>query len=187
MLSDPLVAALITLTGAITAAFIGLIGKFLYDLRLARRKDRLERINAQLRNLFGPLYATDLVARELWLTFRKTYRTSGSYFSDTSPPTEEEKKTWRLWMTTVFMPLNERMETVVTANADQVPETDMPSALLLLSSHIHAYKPVIGRWAEGDFSEHRAPIPYPAKELREYIHGHYSRLKAEQANLLGSR
>jgi hypothetical protein len=82
------------------------------NLRLSERKDRLERINRQLGELYGPLFATASASNAAWLTFRSQYRPTGAYWGGTGPkPTPEEAAAWRLWITTVFMPLNRQMAT----------------------------------------------------------------------------
>ena len=40
-------------------ALLGFAVKYLNDIKIAQRKDRLDRINQQLKFLYGPLYAID--------------------------------------------------------------------------------------------------------------------------------
>jgi len=44
-----------TLLVTVTLALIGFLVKYINDLAIARRKDKLERVNLQLKNLYGPL------------------------------------------------------------------------------------------------------------------------------------
>ena len=46
-----------TIAFAILSGVVGFLAKGVYDLWAARRKDRLERVNQQLKLLYGPLYA----------------------------------------------------------------------------------------------------------------------------------
>jgi hypothetical protein len=88
----------VTLLVTAFLAFIGYIVKYLNDVAMARRKDRLDRINQQLRNLYGPLYAIDQASGIAWQAFRSRYRKKQSYFRSNPPPNEEDLKAWRLWM-----------------------------------------------------------------------------------------
>lgn len=42
---------------AVMLAFVGYFATYLDNLRIARRRDRLDRINRQLKELYGPLLA----------------------------------------------------------------------------------------------------------------------------------
>jgi hypothetical protein len=180
-----LASALLTLSGGIVAAVLGSVFKYFYDLRIARRKDRLDRVNLQLRLLYGPLYATDLAAREAWLAFRRKCRPNvDSFWHDSPPPTSQEAAEWRVWTTDVFMPLNERMERTIVENADLLPGSTIPVALLTMCAHVAAYKAIRKKWSAGNFSEHNSPIQYPWQEFRAHVTSTFQELKEEQAVLL---
>jgi hypothetical protein len=179
------VVAYLSLVGALVAALTAAAGKYFYDLRIARRKDRLERVNAQLRRLYGPLLALDLAALEAWTSFRRTWRPDRPYWDGTPLPSEAEAEAWRIWMTSVFMPLNERMEHTIVENADLLVEPEIPRPLLTFCAHVAAYKAIRTRWEKGDFTEHAAPVEYPEAALREYVQRHFAALKNEQTLLLG--
>jgi hypothetical protein len=175
----------LALAGALLGAVTAAAWKYAYDLRIARRKDRLERVNAQLRLLYGPLFALDLAAREAWSSFRKRWRPGRPYWSEPPLPSEEEAEAWRVWMTAVFMPLNERMERAIVEHADLLVESEMPRVLLAFCAHVASYKAIVARWERGDFSEHAAPLEYPEEELREYVRRRFTDLKDQQRLLLG--
>ena len=177
---------LIPLLVTIILAFVGYIVKYINDIAMARRKDRLDRINQQLRNLYGPLYATDRALNIAWDAFRSRYRPHQSFFRSQPPPSHEDLAAWRLWMSEVFMPLNLRMERIIVENADLMLEDEMPECFSLLSAHIAAYKPVLKRWQLGDNSEHNSFSAYPTN-LRDYIETSYRQLKKKQALLLGHK
>ncbi|MBV9470132.1 MAG: hypothetical protein JO316_08465 [Abitibacteriaceae bacterium] len=167
-------------------ALIGFAAKYLNDKKIAERKDRLDRINQQLKLLYGPLYATDQAAKTAWIAFRAEYRPGKeSYWQSTPPPTKGEAEAWRLWMTEVFMPLNLRLEKTVGENADLLIEERIPECLLLMVAHVSAYKAVLKRWENGDFSEHVSLVSYPFQEVRTYVETSFMNLKKEQARLLG--
>jgi hypothetical protein len=66
---------------------------------------------------------------QIYREFLRTHlRTIGkSAFEDSTPPTDEEKHDWRLWMTTVFMPTNRRLYELVVTQADLLIEEDVPA------------------------------------------------------------
>jgi hypothetical protein len=100
-------------------ALVGFGAKYLNDKKIAQSKGRLDRVNQQLRLLYGPLYATDQAARTVWIQFRSKYRPAQkSYWGSSQQPTKEEAEAWRLWMTEVYMPLNLLLEKTIVENAD---------------------------------------------------------------------
>lgn len=166
-------------------ALLGFAVKYLNDIKIAQRKDRLDRINQQLKLLYGPLYAIDQAGNTAWEAFREKNRPGGSYWSSTPPPTESEKEVWRLWMREVFMPLNLRLEKTIVENADLLIENKMPESLLLFIAHVSAYKAVLRRWENNDYSEHISLVNYPRQEVRTYAEESFADLKHEQERLLG--
>src|SRR5581483_3044179 len=92
---DPTVAAALVGVGA---ALFGYFVKYATDIRLAQRNDRLERINRQLSEFYGPLLALTRASDESWQAFRKRYRPgAGSYWKADPPLTAEDALVWRLW------------------------------------------------------------------------------------------
>lgn len=182
----PIMPAILALTGAIAAAILGAFAKYWWDLRIARRKDKLERVSAQLKQLYGPLYVTDLAAREVWLAFwRKLGR--NPQVDEEVPFTEDEDREWRIWVTEVFTPLNERIERTIVENADLLENDGIPPGLLTMCAHIACYKAIRKKWADNIFTENAAPIDYPWQAFREHVVPTFEALKAEQARLLAHK
>src|SRR5215813_6894073 len=170
---------------SILLALVGYAAKYLNDLSIARRKDRLDRVNHQLTDLYGPLLALTSASNAAWETFRSMHRPTGGFWSDSPPPTPQEAAAWRLWMTEVFAPLNIRMVDIVLAHADLLEGEDMPPCLLELAAHVFAYKPVLKNWEQQDFSEHRTPLNFPREALMAYVTASFAHTKREQSYLLG--
>ena len=173
-------------------AVIGYFIKYRIDLRLAQRNDRLERINRQLSEFYGPLLALTRSSGQSWQAFRQRYRPPGSesFWKSDPPPTRDDTIAWRLWMTTVFMPVHQRMMELVLNRADLIEEPEMPPCLLDLCAHVNGYQAILKEWETGEISMARADnisvVNFPGQELAEYAATAFSRLKAEQARLLGS-
>jgi hypothetical protein len=182
--------AVVTLIGVGVAA-IGYFVKYRMDLALEQRNGRLERINRQLSEFYGPLLALTRSSDESWQAFRKRYRPGGGSFWKPDPPlTREDTIAWRQWMTTVFMPLHQRMMDLVLQHAALIEEPEMPSCLLVMCVHVAGYQAILKEWETGEISVAREDnisiVNFPGQELADYAATAFSRLKAEQASLLGS-
>lgn len=176
----------ITIIASILVATSGYIAKYLNDLRLAQRKERLDRIDKQLRELYGPLFALHHTATAAWFAFREKYRKGITpYWSQDNPPNEEEAAAWRLWHTEVFIPINEKIVLLVQEHADLIEEAQMPQFLLDLSVHVAAFKPISKAWETKDYSKHTSLRTYPRPEMEKYVQHHYERLQKEQAKMMG--
>jgi hypothetical protein len=184
------VLEIVTLVGVLVAA-IGYFAKYATDLRLAQRNDRLERINQQLSEFYGPLLACTQSSEESWHAFRKRHRPgTGSFWRSDPPPTREDVLVWRLWITTVFMPVNERITQLVFERADLIVEPEMPRCLLAVCAHAAGYR-AIKEWESGEVPLRREDnlslVNFPGQELADYATTRFAHLKAEQGKLLGSR
>ena len=172
----------LTLTSAVVLACLGYIVKYANDLAIARRRDRLDRVNLQLRLLYGPLYALSQATNENWLAFRKRYKSGEPFFNKERPPNQAELEAWRLWMVNTFMPLNRRMVDLIIANNDLLDGT-MPQAYLDLIAHVGSYEVVLARWAKADLGEHVALNDFP-NGIREEVASTYNDLRKIQRKLL---
>jgi hypothetical protein len=175
----------------VAVAVIGYFVTYRTNLRLAQRNDRLERINSQLSEFYGPLLALTRSSDQSWQAFRKRYRPGGGSFWKSEPPlTVEDAAAWRLWMITVFVPVHQQMMELVLNRAHLIEEPDMPSCLLTLCAHVNGYQAILKEWETGEISIEREDnlsiVNFPGDELAAYAATAFSRLKAEQAELLGS-
>ena len=173
-----------TVFASVLVAVLGYVATYLYSLSLAKRKDRLDHINRQLSDLYGPLVALTTSGESAWRGFRRIYRPGMAYFLDEPPPTDDELAAWRLWMTEVFMPLNERIFEVITNNAELLVESEMPQPLLDVCAHVAGYRPVLKSWADGDTTQHTSVVNFNGRELADYALSRYTGLKIEQARLI---
>lgn len=156
-------------------AFLGYLATYLNNLRLSQRKDKLDRINRQLSDLYGPMYS---------LTYASNMALQG-YFSKHSTVMEATPD-FRLWMNTVFMPINMKFYDSILTKSDLLIETEMPECLLSFCVHVTAYQAVLEKWKNNDFSEYLSVVEYP-KDLGRYAQESYAKLKAKQAKLLGNK
>jgi hypothetical protein len=93
-------------------------------------------------------------------------------------------------MTTVFMPMHQRMTELVLSHADLIDEPDMPPCLLIMCAHVAGYRAILEEWETGAVSVARednvSVVNFPAEELGKYAPVAFARLKAEQRHLLGA-
>jgi hypothetical protein len=148
---DPTVVAALFGVGA---ALAGYFVKYVADIRLPQRDSRLDRINRQLSEFYGPLLALTQSTEESWRAFRKRHRppADGSYWRGDPPPTTEDVIIWRLWMSTVFVPAHRQMMDLVLVHADLIEEPEMPPCLLKLCAHIAGYQAILKEWERGEVS-----------------------------------
>jgi hypothetical protein len=168
---------------AILTVILALSGYLITSLSthmLARRRDKLDLVNKRINEFYGPLY----VASEAGdIAYRSLLKRQGKAKSD--PILDSEMKEWMLWMTTIFMPLNDIRERVIIEKAHLIIEERMPQCLLDFVTHVVGYKAVLARWAEGDYGERRSTIGWPP-EFDVYVKRSYAALKAEQTRLMHS-
>ncbi|MGW0411230.1 hypothetical protein ACWDZX_08010 [Streptomyces collinus] len=180
---------MIAVVVTIGLAFVGYVVTYLNGLRLSQRQERLARVNRQLSDFYGPLFAlTEANSRTFDAFVGHHARPGGtSPFDHEIPPTPEELTEWRLWVTTVFLPNIQAMRDLVIKHADLLSEPDMPPLLLHLCAHVLGYEITAARWAQGYHDQHLSVVSFPSEELAVYARQGFTTLKKEQASLLGQR
>ncbi|MEV5687471.1 hypothetical protein AB0L68_30405 [Streptomyces sp. NPDC052164] len=180
---------MIAVVVTVALAFVGYAVTYLNGLRLAQRQEFLARVNRQLGDFYGPLFAlTEANSRIFRAFMERNARSDGrSPFVHETPPTEEELAEWRLWVTTVFLPNIRAMRDLVTQHADLLNEPEMPPLLLQLCAHVSGYEITAARWAQGSYDQHLSVVPFPSEEIAVYARQGFTGLKREQARLLGRR
>ncbi len=177
--------ALVTVAVTVTLAFLGYIATYLNARVLAKKKDRLELVTQRLNEFYGPLYVATRAGRTAYEALLRKLGQKDAIFVRGEDPSPEVLGHWVLWMTTVFMPLNEVIERIIIDKAHLIIEERMPDCLLQFVTHVVGHRAVLAQWAKGDFSEKQSPIDFPA-ELNEYAARSYAALKSEQVHLLKS-
>jgi hypothetical protein len=167
-----------TTAQAIVLAFVGYLATAWSAKMLARRKDKLEHVNRRLNEFYGPLYVASQAGN---IAYRSLLKKQGK--TQSFPILDSEMKEWVLWMTTIFMPLNDVREKIIIEKAYLIVEEQMPQCLLDFVTHVVGYKAVLSKWAEKDYSERRSTIGWPP-EFDSYVARSYAALKAQQTHLL---
>ncbi len=164
----------------IVLAFAGYLVTFLGNRMMTVRADRLRMIDQRLNEFYGPLYVATVAGN---IAYNSLLKKQGK--TQCHPITDAEMKEWMLWMTTIFMPLNDIREKIIIEKAHLIVEEEMPRCLLDFVTHVVGYKAVLAKWAEGDTFERRSTIGWPP-EFDMYVERSYQALKAEQTRLLHS-
>jgi hypothetical protein len=162
----------------ILLALAGYLATFFTTRVLERRKDKLALVTRRLDEFYGPLYVASQAGN---IAYRSLLKKQGK--TQSFPILDGEMKEWMLWMTTIFMPLNDIREKIIIEKANLIIEEQMPQSLLEFVTHVVGYKAVLAKWAEGDLSERRSTIGWPP-EFDHYVERSYAALKAEQTRLL---
>lgn len=166
---------------AILTVIVALAGYLMTSVSarmLARRQDKLSLVNRRLNEFYGPLYVASESGN---IAYRSLLKKQGK--TQCHPIRDEDMKDWILWMTTIFMPLNDIREKVIIEKAHLIIEEQMPQCLLDFVTHVVGYKAVLAKWAEGDYTERRSTIGWPP-EFDVYVKKSYAKLKAEQTRLM---
>lgn len=181
------IAATVPLIVSILIATVGWLFTYLHKRHLEIRAARLERVNDQLRLLYGPLYAVLCAGDAAWEAFSENYwpaHGQESFFPEDEEPTEEETALWRLWMTHVFHPLNEKIEGIIVEHMDLLDDAEVPQAYFDALAHIAAYHAVLRQWEDQDYREHTSIINFPTVDLRNAVEPAFLRLREEQESLI---
>lgn len=176
------------IAGSVVLALVGYVATFLMQRNHAERQAELDRVNLQLRNLYGPLYTTLLANQAIWNAFCHTHWPShgeASYFGS-GQTTEKEKETWRTWMVEVFEPLNLRVERAILENGDLLDGNELPQEFVDVLAHIASYRALYRKWNDGDFSDHTSLLNYPSGLLQR-VEPTYRDLLQRQRSLSGQK
>jgi hypothetical protein len=162
----------------IVLTFVGYLVTYTFTRMMARRADHLRLVDQRLNEFYGPLYVATVAGNIAYVALLKKLNKTQCH-----PITDQEMKEWMLWVTTIFMPLNDIREKIIIEKAHLIVEEEMPRCLLDFVTHVVGYKAVLVKWTEGDYSEKRSSIGWPP-EFDLYVESSYRTLKAEQTRLL---
>jgi len=183
--------------GIIATGFVGILGflaTYWNNILLEKQRANIAFISNQLEKLYGPLLALSNSTEQAWRQFQTRHRPGRPFFfDDGDPPSEEEAREFRHWMTVVLMPTNIKMQEVISQNAHLIDGSSMPTEFLEFLAHVQAYRAVIAKWAVADTgpaltsrAANASYLNYPQK-LDAYVAAKFDELKARQERLLAKR
>ncbi|MBD2564844.1 MULTISPECIES: hypothetical protein [Nostoc] len=184
------------------AAIIGLFS-IAWQIRANRMDDKraaqLHRLDKQLSDLYGPLYALFESGDKQWRAFLREFSSHknpnwflGFFPTEEyqfTPPNEEQLRIFRLWTENIFMHTNTRLEETIINNAELIVGKEMPQAFLNFCVHVASVRASAAEWSVPNFEKanwrkHIAIFPHPAGELHNYIVTAFRYLKREQYLLI---
>lgn len=183
-----------TLGGAIVLALIGYVIKSMSDRQTERRKNRLDRVNAQLHDLYGPLYAIVTMIDVSWRAFHEKFWPDRNTFFDEAHRDAQTVEQWKWWMREVATPLNESAGGVIAHHSDLLRDGDYPDCFRKFLTHIAEYRSIMPLWDRLDpsamavpdltryyFATQKYPNEFAAAVRREFLTA-----KREQERLINA-
>ncbi|MFJ8857614.1 hypothetical protein ACIRD8_04190 [Streptomyces sp. NPDC102451] len=177
-----LIAAMITALTGVLIAVLAYVLNQRGELRRSKRQAHLDRINAQLRDLYGPLLVLIEANERTWDAFRERHLTSREERRRAGGLTEEQNLRWRRWVLTVLVPTARQMRDVVLAHGDLFIEDEIPQVVLDFCAHVSSYEVTVVEWEAGEDGD--VLVRHPGEGLVTYIRDAYRSLKAAQAEVL---
>jgi hypothetical protein len=182
------VAAWVTALSGLVVAVLAASLAYWNAQRLSQRQARLDRVNRQLEELYGPILALSSASAISWSVFRTRYRPDDYYFFEPSVElTVEERDAWVAWMKTVFMPSNRSIYQLIVSKTHLLDGDDMPPPLLDFLAHVAGYEVVMDAWSRNDYSQLTSLTNHPGDAFNEYLRTSFSHLKRRQQDLLGAK
>jgi hypothetical protein len=171
----------------IALAFFGYLVTYYYNLKLIQKQEQLARINKQISDFYGPMLAILKAGDKNWDYLSKTFHNSKIKGPALQIPGGAiiDVEIWKHWMREVFMPSNLKIENIIINHSDLLDDKEFPDELLSVVAHINAYKVILKKWENDDYSELFTQIVFPREELHRYVNKNYNRLKSIQLDLLG--
>jgi hypothetical protein len=131
------------------------------------RRNAANDIDSQIERLFGPLHAYSIVNAEAWEIFVKKAPIGAPKWSDQLSDSEIEL--WRRWMKSVFLPLNNKIEAILTENMQLIDGAELYPVFQQFLVHATSFRAVAAKWDHEAVSsqigrtkeENTAPVPYP--------------------------
>ncbi len=152
------------------------------QLELTRWRERLDLINRRLNDFYGPLYVQSEVGYMAYKTLID--KMGGEQVFRQVPIEAGVLEEWRVWVETIFLPLNQASEDLIMRNAHLIREEEFQGSLLLFIMHATSYRAMVAKWQQGDYREYLPNADYPV-ELSTYAAQSYRELKHEQLQLIG--
>ena len=187
---------------------VGLAGIF-WQINAKRQDDiylaHLSRIDRQISELYGPLYALFESGDRQWRAFLdefSTHRNSEKYLgffpgedddnNDFPMPSKDHLRIYRLWNESVFFPINIKMEDIMINNAELIVGDTIPDAFLQFSTHMAGMKAKVAEWQKDYFDSenwklHVFPFAHPERSLDFYVTAAFSVIKRKQSELLSGK
>ncbi|MFE6936428.1 hypothetical protein ACFVDT_30840 [Streptomyces sp. NPDC057699] len=144
-------------------------------------KERINWVNSQLKDLYGPLLVLAETNERAWKEYRKEYFPHRG--SPQNPLADSVSTRWHVWVKTVFAPRAQQIRDIVTARGDLIIEKEMPAVVLDFCAHAASYDALLADWDTIAVNDSTL-IRHPGSSFLSYVRESYTYLKDEQEELL---
>ena len=165
-----------------SAVLVALLGQVIGGIRSrARRRHetKLAFVEAQLRDLYGPLHALAQANQHTYEAFKAVNHQTVEALASGETLKGDSAKTWKLWTDNVFQPSNRKMRDVILRGAHLFTSAEIPEIVLQFIAHVESYEALISTFEETGLSISEQIISFP-EGFAEFISQDYS-----QAHNLG--
>jgi hypothetical protein len=180
------ISTVLPVAGTISLALAGYFGTYLNNLRIAQRKDRLDRIDRQLSGFYGPLLALTTAHGRVIERFVEMYQQRATQPALRDGMQVAGEDIFKLWWDEVFLPLALQMLDILINRTDLIRESKMPEVLLLACATLESRRAALAQWEQGDLTA-MGWVPGLPYDLATYAADGFAALKLEQAQLLGAK
>lgn len=170
----------ISLIVTVFLALFGYLITYWNNVRVSKRKEKLELVTKRISEFYGPLYVSTQTGEKALLSLLRKLGKESVF----DKPTEKDLIEWRIWVESVFMPINNRIEHLIVEKAYLIQEQEIPTCLLDFIAHYSGLKAVVKKWENGDLSENQSVVNFPS-EIQKYAANSYWQLKEKQLELIG--
>jgi hypothetical protein len=169
---------------SVLLALGGYLYTYFYGKKQEQRKNRLERINRQLDELYGPLLAIVHSNQQAWENFIAKHDDNPNFYKKDQNPTPEQVAEFHNWMSTVFMPNNDELHKIIINNTSLLVEDNIPKVLLDLFAHIMEFRINFSERKDEHTEVAETRSKYHGKALLEYCEKSFRELKTEQVGII---
>ncbi|MGW5351847.1 hypothetical protein ACWERV_15230 [Streptomyces sp. NPDC004031] len=153
------------------------------EVRRSIKKERINLVSSQLKDLYGPLLVLAETNERAWLEYRREYFPHRE--SPNGPLVDSGLMRWHVWVKTVFAPRAQQIRELVTAHGDLIIEREMPAVVLDFCAHAASYDALLADW-DAISVNNSTLIRHPGSSFLAYLRESYTTLKDEQEELLKS-
>ncbi|MFE2374009.1 hypothetical protein [Streptomyces sp. NPDC059398] len=178
-----MVASIVTAGTGIVVAIMAYWLNHRGEVRRSLRKERINWVSSQLRELYGPLLVLVETNERAWSEYRRAYFPTDRGVSPEVSLTDSVSMRWHVWVETVFAPRAQQIREIVTARGDLIIEREMPTVVLDFCAHAATYDALLADWGTASVNDSTL-IRHPGSDFLSYVRDSYIALKAEQEELL---
>lgn len=184
---------MIMLTAVITASATVIVATLVFALnqwgqvRTERRQASLSRLDAQVRDLYGPLKVLTDSNEAVWCMLRAAFLPASAERRSGIALTDSDDERWMAWIRQELMPVNRQMRDVILKNAHLLIESELPEPLRAFCAHVAAYEVFLAAEPRSRGLVLPTLIRHPGDRYITYVNEAYAGLRQRQSRLLNQQ